>query len=142
MEEFTFSLQKVLEYRLQVEDQVKGQFAEINRLEAQKNSELQQVMQEKSDMMETPAMSISRMQVTRRYLQALNDEIILCNDQLLNLQDQKEKVRANLIEAQKQRKILERLKDKQFTTYQKELAREQQKQLDDFHRPNQFAGLA
>lgn len=142
MEEFNFSLQKVLEYRLQVEDQVKGHFAEVNRLENEKNTELDQVMQEKDSMMETPQFSVSRMQVTRRYLQALNEQIMIYHDQLLGLQAQKEQVRSELIEAQKQRKILERLKAKQLAQYQKDLAREEQKQLDDFHRPPQNVNIA
>lgn len=142
MEEFNFSLQKVLEYGLQVEDQVKGHFAEVNRLENEKNTELDQVMQEKDSMMETPQFSVSRMQVTRRYIQALNDQIMICHDQLLGLQAQKEQIRSELIEAQKQRKILERLKSKQLAQYQKELAREEQKQLDDFHRPQQNVNIA
>lgn len=95
MEEFNFSLQKVLEYRLQVEDQVKGHFAEVNRLENEKNTELDQVMQEKDSMMETPQFSVSRMQVTRRYIQALNDQIMICHDQLLGLQAQKSKFAVN-----------------------------------------------
>ena len=67
---------------------------------------------------------------------------MICHDQLLGLQAQKEQIRSELIEAQKQRKILERLKTKQLAQYQKELAHEEQKQLDDFHRPQQNVNIA
>ncbi|WP_124976793.1 flagellar export protein FliJ [Ligilactobacillus salitolerans] len=141
MENFTFSLQKVLEYRMQVEDQVKAQFAQIVAAENQQSSLLDEVVQEKNAMMETPQRSLGRMQVTRRYLMALNEQIMLCRQQLLELGSQKEEVRAQLIEAQKQRKVLERLKAKQLTAFKKELAVDQQKQLDDFHRPKQLLGV-
>lgn len=142
MEEFNFSLQKVLEYRLQTEDEVKARFAEINRLENDKSTELKQVMREKANLLETSHFSVGRMQVTWRYVQALNENIVSYHEQLLSLQVQKEQVRTELVEAQKQRKILERLKDKQLEQYQQELKREEQNQLDAFHRPQQKLDIA
>lgn len=135
MEKFSFSLQTVLEYRQQVEEQVKGEFARTLQLEQQKKAELTQVLQEKNSLLDFPQETVSRMQVTRRYLQALSDQVLLCQNNLLELQQQKSQVRAQLITAQKQRKILERLREKQLVSYQNQVAREQQAQLDDFHRP-------
>lgn len=135
MEKFSFSLQKVLEYRQQVEEQVKGEFARTLQLEQKKKAELTQVLQEKSNLLDFPQETVSRMQVTRRYLQALSEQVLLCQNNLLELQQRKSQVRAQLITAQKQRKILERLREKQFVSYQNQVAREQQAQLDDFHRP-------
>lgn len=142
MEEFNFSLQKVLEYRWQTEDEVKARFAEINQLETKKNTELKQVLQEKDNLLESSQFSVGRMQVTWRYVRALNENIVSCQEQMFDLQEQKEQARSELIEAQKQRKILERLKDKQLEQYQQKLKREEQNQLDDFHRPQQKLEIA
>lgn len=140
MERFSFSLQKVLEYRLQVEDQVKEKYAAVLRLEKEQRNEYDQLIGEKSGLMQTPQFSVGRMQVTRRYLQALSEHLLACQKNLLEIQQQKEQLRIELVEAQKQRKVIERLKEKQLTVYKKKEALEQQKQLDDFHRPVQFNG--
>lgn len=65
------------------------------------------------------------------YKQTIEERIKEQNEVIQNINDQLEIVRLELISAQKERKIMEKLKEKDFHNFQEDLKTMEQKELDE-----------
>lgn len=131
MKKFQFSLQRVLEYRMTLEDQAKARFANVQRMINQTEQEIVELGHEKRDMMDVREFNLGRLQVQRRYLAELDNEIMAAQSRLRDLHSEHQQALNEYVEAQKERKVLEKLRDKQKEDYQLEANHEEQKQLDE-----------
>lgn len=131
MNPFRFSLEKVLDVRWTVEDEAKNNYGQVQQalFEAEENLEL--LKQEKEMLMEVPAQGVSRMQVRYWYLIELDRQTLQAQNQVWNLKEQVKVMLNQYISAQKDRKILEKLEEKQKEAYELELKLYEQKQLDE-----------
>ncbi|MEG0293535.1 flagellar export protein FliJ [Enterococcus sp.] len=131
MNPFRFSLEKVLDVRWTVEDEAKNNYGQAQQalFEAEENLEL--LKQEKEMLMEVPAQGVSRMQVRYWYLIELDRQTLQAQNQVWNLKEQVKVMLNQYISAQKDRKILEKLEEKQKEAYELELKLYEQKQLDE-----------
>ena len=110
-----------------LEDQAKARFANVQRTE----QEIVELGHEKRDMMDVREFNLGRLQVQRRYLAELDNEIMAAQSRLRDLHSEHQKALNEYVEAQKERKVLEKLRDKQKEDYQLEANHEEQKQLDE-----------
>ena len=82
-------------------------------------------------MMYVRELSLGRLQVQHRYLAQLDNEIMMANAHLRQLDGEQQKTLNAYVEAQRERKVLEKLRDKKKAEYQLEANHEEQKQLDE-----------
>lgn len=132
MKPFKFSLEKIYELRMQEEKEVKRHFGDIQRLVTQKEQEIAFMMKEKAEMMGDYQRDIDQMQVYFRYLARLDQQIMDEHQLLLGIKQQLAEILDLYVEAQKERKIIEKLRDKKLAEYHERTKKEEQKNLDDF----------
>lgn len=132
MKPFKFSLEKIYDLRIQEEKNVKRQFGEIQKLVTQKEQKIQQMMAEKAIMMGEQHLEIRQMQVHYRYLARLDQQIMDEHQELLSIKQQLAEILDLYVAAQKERKIIEKLREKKEHDYLEELKKVEQKQLDEF----------
>ena len=131
MQKFQFSLAKVLDVRWTAEEDAKQAYAAAQQALFEKEAQLQILQQEKNELMDIPEIGINRMQVRYWYLMELERQTALAKQQLVQLQQAVEMALTTFIQAQKERKILEKLEEKQHETYLLDEKREEQKMLDE-----------
>ena len=110
MEKFQFSLEKVLTYRQQLEQEAKLEFAAVQRQVNEREAKLDQIAKERAQMLTVPEQTLGRMQVQHRYLAQLeqvSSELKLEVDQLQGKLDQ---ALDGYVKAQQQRKVIEKLR--------------------------------
>lgn len=140
MTKFKFSLEKVLDFRWGIEKEAKRVYGELQRQKIEQEQALLEIQNEKNELMEVPEYTINRMQIRQWYLVELDRQMSVAQQSILELQQQIDQALENYVAAQKDRKVLEKLREKQLEEFQIELSREEQKQLDDMaNRPNLFA---
>ena len=86
----------------------------------------------KSPAFDVNEMTIGRMQVQQRYLLALNATIDEVQNKMFHVKQELAESLSVVVEAQQERKIVEKLREKQFAEYIYEEQLEEQKQLDEF----------
>lgn len=134
---FKFKLQSVLEYRVNVEEKIQGEFSEVKRrLEEQKGilkalvSERENIVNDLRNMQQAP-MRADDIAAMFAYVETLRHKE---KDQKIVIHQAKEKVEAKrkeLVEAVKNRKVMENLKTKHEETYKKEINDLEQKNSDE-----------
>ncbi len=75
--------------------------------------------------------NIQEMRQQHYYKQNIEDRMDKQTDLILETSENLECVRLELVEAQKDRKIIEKLKEKDFTSYQNNMKMIEQKELDE-----------
>lgn len=140
MNPFRFSLEKVLDVRWTAEDQAKQAYAQAQQALFEAEEQLNLLKKEKQDLMEVPTQGISRMQVRYWYLIELDRLTIQAENQVWNLNEQVKTKLNDYIATQKDRKILEKLEEKQKEEYDLEFKLYEQKQLDEMGNRNVIIG--
>jgi len=134
MKKFKFTLQALLNIEVALEKEKKNELALINaeiaRLEEQK-------VQYGKDMMQAMQYSFRTMDIgdlinTENYTKYLKKCIVDTELEIAVKEDEKNIAQAELIECMRKRKTYERLKEKQFEKYKKEVAVEEAKIIDDY----------
>jgi flagellar protein FliJ len=137
MKRFTFKLQALLKIRKEREEQVKLLLAEKNREIIEKKKELNNYYQqlhmlqssEKERRPEVTQVLLMRYSVVHRHtLKAAILRIGRCID---DLRSQAATIQQDLVNATKERRALEIIRDKQLTAWKKEYRREEQNFIDD-----------
>ncbi len=137
MATFRFRLQKVLDYKQQVEDTKKQELFHLmkifheeekvlrglHELLLKKLSEFEEKQQGELDILELLFYS--------GFISRLNGEIELQREKLRQLALQIEQKRGEVIAASKERRIMEKLRDKKYKEFMKEESRREQKFLDE-----------
>ena len=129
MQAFHFSLEKVLDHRKTIEQEAKRTYAQKQQLLIQQEQRLNTLTQEKAQLFDVNEMTIGRMQVQQRYLNATIDEV---QNKMFHVKQELAESLSVVVEAQQERKIVEKLREKQFAEYIYEEQLEEQKQLDEF----------
>lgn len=131
MNPFQFSLEKVLDVRWTAEEEAKNAYAQAQQALFEAEENLFVLKQEKSELMNVPAQGVNRMQVRYWYLIELDRQTVQAENQVWNLKEQVKTMLNKYITAQKDRKILEKLEEKQKEAYDLEFKLYEQKQLDE-----------
>jgi flagellar FliJ protein len=131
MKAFHFSLEKVLDHRVALEQEAKRNYAEKQKAVIQKEQLLTEMINEKNTLMDVNEMTLGRMQVQHRYLNALEMTIHAAYQQVRQLTQEVEIALLEVVQAQQERKVVEKLKEKKLEEYNYELLQEEQKQLDE-----------
>lgn len=133
MKLYNFSLEKVLELRINKEKSTMENFAAVQNRLRQYNLGLESLIQE-LDNIKTKTLktrNINELRVQHLYKQKIDEKIELQNELIDKTSETLEEVRLELVAAQKDRKIMEKLKEKDFTIYMDDMKVVEQKQLDE-----------
>ncbi len=137
MPQFNFRLQKVLDVRKYKEEVKKQELAAL-LLEYQKEQEFlnylkfnQDKYQKELREKQVGALDVFELIFYYTYLFKLHQDIEQQINTLCKLQEQIDLKREEVIQAQKERKIVEKLKDKKWIDFKKELDLSEQKFLDE-----------
>lgn len=131
---YNFSLQNVLDWRNDQENEAKLNLTQIkNNLNKEENY-LQQLIYENVQLKEKAALTrkVDVMRQQDLYKEVLDQKIIqqkLIVEQKMN---EMKKAEEALLSAHKDKKVMEKLKEKEYETYMETLQIEEQKQIDEF----------
>jgi len=131
---YNFSLQNVLDWRNDQENEAKLNLTQIkNNLNKEENY-LQQLIYENVQLKEKAALTrkVDVMRQQDLYKEVLDEKIIqqkLIVEQKMN---EMKKAEEALLSAHKDKKVMEKLKEKEYETYMETLQIEEQKQIDEF----------
>ena len=139
MKGYEFKLQKVLDVRKVREDLIGARVAELERIiEAQKGIFSLWRRQKKGlwwsagKKREVNAdFRVEEEMFYEWYLENLEKRVEIIKDSLKQLEEQMRKTREELMEAAIDRKVMEKLKDKDYENFKIEVARNDQKNLDE-----------
>jgi flagellar FliJ protein len=146
MPRFKFKLQRVLEIREHKERLLKSELAELKRLYKQEESilrELQykhtQYLRRLIELQKEPFIVVEEISFFHAYVDKLHDDCNAQKERLNELSKRIEGVKEKLIEARKERRILEKLRERYWKAFQLEVERVEQNFLDEigqsiFHR--------
>lgn len=133
MGNYKFSMEKILDWRSDTEEEKKKKLAEIQREQLQQEDLLHDLIQENIKI-KNESLSTTRIDILRRqnlYKVMLDERIV----QQKNLLDKTEKAleaaRIELMEAHKDKKVMEKLKEKEYSFVMEQEKSEEQKQLDE-----------
>jgi flagellar FliJ protein len=136
MAKFIFKLQSILNLRKQKEDSVKNELANaMRRLEAEKRKlasleyTLDETVREFNE--KTKKTTVHELIEFNEYLSILNSRIKAQKENVNNAAQYVDKVREELVKAMKDRKIMDKLKDKQFEEFLLEQKQLEQKTNDE-----------
>lgn len=132
---FKFRLEKVLLYKEQLEKEVKSKLAELNaqreQLKQRYASLKQDELFQEQKLSQTSVTEMGERWLIDNYIKALRQDIQQTQKNIGMLDAQIEKTRMELAEKAKDRKIMEKLKEKHFEHYKKEEQLKEQRNLDE-----------
>lgn len=132
MGKFNFTLERLLDFRKENEDSIKQEYMELGFELSLKEKKIDELLSEKNNLMHATELTVGRMQIQRNYLDEINLKVSSLQLEVLELQQKLTEVLKRLVEAQQERKVLEKLKVKQQDEFEIRLAQIEQKQLDEF----------
>lgn len=133
MAPFRFRLQQVLEYRSQLEDKARMDFADAQRRfddQTARVSSLRKLHAETEDALFRTHQQ-GEVWLLRNYLQALEADIANAEALLLQLAQVRNKARLNLVKKSQERKLLDKLKETQAKRHAQEERFKEQQQFDE-----------
>lgn len=132
---FNYSLQSVLDYRKQIEDLKKEDFALANKQLHQENQKLDDISNTHRQVIENLSQKKQfRIQEQRhyaQYMQNLESQIEEQKYKVDNCEEQRDTARKQLANAQKDRKIMESLEEKELERFLKEIKTKEEKELNE-----------
>ncbi|KRM92204.1 flagellar export protein FliJ [Liquorilactobacillus cacaonum] len=132
MGKFNFTLERLLDFRKENEDSIKQEYMELGFELSLKKKKIDELLSEKNNLMYATELTVGRMQIQRNYLDEINLKVSNLQLEVLELQQKLTEILKRLVEAQQERKVLEKLKVKQQDEFEIRLAQIEQKQLDEF----------
>ncbi len=140
MKKFQFKLHKLLDIREAKEKKIKNELAElvnIQNIERNKQIDLRQKMAERKKAlrttMEKKISSYNEVVLYERFTNMANKAINIAETKIQQMEPAVQKVKERLIEASKEKKIVEKLKERKFKEYSYKLNREIAKENDDMN---------
>ncbi len=137
MRRFVFKLETLLDLKKRLEEEKIREFSAVTlELDNQKNN-LEILLNEVSEKQKELArkleqdIDLKQVKMTDRYIEHLKWLTLLQRDTISQLEVKVEQKRLELVEAARERRTVEKLKEKQFARYQKALSMEEQKLLDE-----------
>ena len=133
MSTYYFSMERVLELKANKEKNVMEKFATLlNELSHQKTLLITFLKElEGFKVKGQRIIGINGLKQQLLYKQTIEERIMEQNEVIQNISDKLEFVRLELVSAQKERKIMEKLKEKDFNNFQEDLKTMEQKELDE-----------
>jgi flagellar FliJ protein len=139
MKKFRFRLQKVMELKEEIEKQRKLELSEARRHLMDEKQKLEEMETHNKDCWNTVERIETADRVNpwelvcaHRYMHKLEEEMMWQSGKVLEVEAAFDEKRIKLLEASKERKMLEKLKEKRFSTYRTDADRKEQKILDEF----------
>ncbi|WP_414839006.1 flagellar export protein FliJ [Carnobacterium sp. TMP28] len=133
MSKFKFSMEKVLDWRSDTEEAKKKSLGDAQREKSQQELVLKEMIQENIKI-KNESLTTTRIDILRRqnmYKVMLDERIIQQKNQVETATKLVETARLELMEAHKDKKIMEKLKEKEFNLLMTQEKNEEQKQLDE-----------
>ena len=130
---YTFSMEKVLDWRSDTEEEKKKQLGQVQQNKQQQETLLQRLISENIKI-NNDSLTTLRIDVLRRqnlYKDMIDEKIIHQKNIVHKAEKDVEVARVELMEAHKDRKVMEKLKEKEYTFTMEQEKREEQKQLDE-----------
>ncbi|MFZ5426542.1 MAG: flagellar export protein FliJ [Thermodesulfobacteriota bacterium] len=132
---FRFSLQKVLEYRGQLEDQAKIALAKAQHAHREQTRAVESLDKALAAHLETMAsageQTAAGIWLSRNYAKRLTGDLYLARQAEARLARDVQERRAELAERAKERKLLEKLKETQSIRHEREESRKEQSGFDE-----------
>lgn len=145
MTNYKFSMETILELRERTEKEEMEAMARIqNKLEIEKYEKLQ-LDEEKLESQKAKRLCQDFQQIRYYdlYLSKIDRELVDKTQKIEETEEKLEEQRDKLVEAQKDRKIMEKLREKEYEDYVQEIQRQEQMELDEiavlkFNGPDNF----
>ena len=134
---FKFKLQSVLEYRLNVEEKIVGEYSEIRRRLEMEKDLLKALIEEREGMLnelrQVKSTNLRAQDIASRvsYIEAIRLKELNQTNVIHEVAGLVESKRKELVEAVKKRKVLENLRDRQSEEYRKNMSDLEQKNSDE-----------
>lgn len=138
MKKFQFSLNTVLNYKMQVLDNLINEQAMILKYLADAQKRLDQLQQKFKDYSvefeekKSKGIAINMIKMYEMYFYNLQTKIISEQNNIVKLEERKEKKRQEVVEARSETKSLEKLKERKFEQYEKELQKSEELFIEEF----------
>ena len=134
MENYIFSMEKVLDYREDIEKLKKEEFAKINLEISQLETEIAKINIELKEINERifKIQNANELFQIQLYRQALEEKLEIQKLILSEKRKALEDKRVELTKAQADKKIMEKLKEKDYSQFMYKKNLKEQKQLDEF----------
>ena len=137
MAKFVFSMESILLIKFKLEDQAKAEYA-VQMAALQKEQErLEQLVEKKNDLQEqlhrqiNGVLELLRIRQLEDGVENIKYNINLQKVKVLNQRKKVERAQEKLNEAMKERKTYEKLKEKAFGEFKKEINAEEQKEINE-----------
>ncbi|MFP4661044.1 MAG: flagellar export protein FliJ [Halanaerobiales bacterium] len=135
MKKFKFKLNKVLEVRQIEEDQAQNNLVEAQHKAKEIENEIYRLEEVQSDLYQrirsVEDMSLEESMAYREYMQTNRYYIQRTEKNLKSQEKEVENFREHYLEKRKKREILEKIKEKNYKSYYKEVLHKEQKVLDE-----------
>jgi flagellar protein FliJ len=128
---YSFKMEKVLEYRSNMEKTKVEDYAKINILLNKEKEHLDNLESEYNSKTKKTVSNVSEMKMQLMYKEKLKKQLNSQKEKVDEISTNLEDARGNLIEARKDRKIMEKLKEKDKEKFDAVAASNEQKELDD-----------
>jgi len=132
---FRFSMQNILDYRSQMEEQARINLARAendyqnqNAILEDLNSRLQQIEQH---FLQQDSISPNELWLWRNYKERILLDMETAREKLKELSEEVKEKRSQLLERSKEKKKIEKIKSKRALEHYKEQARKEQNELDE-----------
>lgn len=133
MANYKFSMEKVLDWRSDTEEEKKKNLVHVQQNKQQQETILQRLIRENIKI-KNDSLTTTRIDVLRRqnlYKDMIDEKIIHQKNVVTKAEKEVETARIELMEAHKDRKVMEKLKEKEYTFTLEQEKHEEQKQLDE-----------
>lgn len=138
MKKFSFSLDKVLDYKIQIEDNLRNEHAGAVRAVINKEEEIENMeathygyMQDMEDV-KLHGCRVQELLIYEGYLQKSKMKIEEQKEVLEHLKHQEEKKRNQVIEAKRERTSIDMLKEKKQSEYDFLVQKDEEKFIEEF----------
>lgn len=137
MNRFRFSLESVLQVKYRLEELALARLSESQGRLIDAQSVLARILQEKQAhiqrvrSVQSGRVNVAQLVSAQHYLDALNERIKQQEFLIVQIEEELEQRREVVIEAQRERKTLEKIKEKQWRRFLRELDREEQNFADE-----------
>ena len=133
MSRYKFSLDNVLNWRQSEEDEAKRSFLVYQDAQREQEEILESIVSASEEMKKSTLnlVDINSLRQQYEYKNHLENEIVKQQQTVNQYMNETEKMKEVFVGAQKERKIMERLKEKHYEHYLSEIKYEEQKELDE-----------
>ena len=133
MAKYQFSMEKVLDWRSDTEEEKKKKLVQVQQSKQQQETILRRLINEnikiKNDSLSTDRIDVLRQQ--NLYKDMIDEKIIHQKNVVSKAEKEVEVARIELMEAHKDLKVMEKLKEKEYIFTMEQEKHEEQKQLDE-----------